>query len=74
MNFYDGIGVKLTGPYYANKWGTGKQYTAATGSNEIFIVYHEDTGYNRLKNAQNETIGFTKAKNYTLADPRYPPP
>ncbi len=72
---YDGRGVYLVGPYWANNEGTGKIYTKATGSKEVFTAYYEgDNAVKdfRIRNSEGKTVGFTTNDNLRDAGP--PPP
>lgn len=65
-HFYDGMGVYIIGPYWANKDGTGRSYKKATGSKEEFTAYYEGDSAKkpwRIRNDAGKTVGFTTLNN-----------
>jgi hypothetical protein len=67
QRYYDGMGVYMTGPYWNNKNGEGKEYRKATGSNEIFTAYYQGDDAEkpwRIRNSNGDTIGFTTKGNF----------
>ncbi len=69
---YDGMGVYLTGPYWANKDGTGKAYYKATNSDEEFTAHYEGDSAKknwRIRNLDGQTIGFTTFNNFKNTNP-----
>ena len=61
---YDGMGVYLTGPYWANKDGTGKAYYKATNSGEEFTAHYE--GDSAKKKLENKEFGWTNHRIYNF--------